>query len=130
MTIAAFPMVEKAVRQVIEAGMPEAVGKTGGDPGFEPGDEFFVWISLIPGGSTSEIDGQWYIDIDVLAPSYAKAMQVSLDLEPVLLARRHVTETMRLDSTFQNEAPSERPWDDDAIFRVNAVYVFTARRTG
>lgn len=129
MTIAAFPMVEKAVRQVIEAGMPDAVGKTGGDPGYESGDDFFIWISLIPGGSTTEIDGQWYVDIDVLAPSYAKAMRVALDLEPVLLARRHVTPTMRLDSTTQNEAPSERPWDDDAVYRVGAVYVLTARRT-
>lgn len=125
----AFAMVEKAVRQVIETGMPAAVGKTGGDPGYEAGDDFFIWISLI-GGQTDEINGQWSLDVDVLAPSYGAAMQTALDLEPVLLARRHVTETMRLDNTFQNESPSERPWADESVYRVGAIYSFTARREG
>lgn len=129
MTINPFPMVEMALKELIEAEYEAADGKVGGDLAYAAGDDLYVWIGLIPGGGTTEIDGQWIVDIDVFAPTYGEAMTHSLALEAVLLVRRHVTSVMRLDNTYQNEAPSERPWDDDSAYRVGATYVFTARRT-
>lgn len=124
-----FGMVEKAVKQVIEAGKPDLAGKVGGDLAYT-GEDQYVYIGLIPGGSADEVDGEWYVDIDVFGRSYSAAMRTALDLETVLLKRRHVTEEMRLDRTYQNEGPSERPWDDEAVYRIGATYVFTARRSG
>jgi hypothetical protein len=129
MTVQPFPMVEMAVKELIEALYPAAVGKVGGDLAYESGDDLYVFIGLI-GGSTTQVDGQWVVDIDTFAPSYAAAMQASLDLEALLIGPRHVTSVMRLDNTYQNEGPVERPWDDDTVFRVGATYAFTARRTG
>lgn len=124
-----FKMVERAIQQHLEANVPDAQDRVGGDPGYEPGDDFWIWISLL-GGRTDEINGLWTVDVDVLARSYALAMDISLLAEAALLSRRIVTPTMRLDRSFQNEAPSERPWGDDSVYRVGAVYVFSARRTG
>lgn len=128
MTAKPFAMVEMAVKEIVERYEP-AQGNVGGDLSYA-GKDLYVWIGLVPGGSTTEIDGEWTVDIDVFAPSYGAAMQAALDLEPVLLARRHVTATMRLDGTYQNEGPAERPWDDETVFRIGATYTFTARRTG
>lgn len=124
-----FAMVEKAVREFVETSYEPARGHVGGDPSYEPGDPLFVWLSLI-GGSTDEIYGDWSLDVDVLGSSYAGAMQAALDLEALLIGSGHVTSIMRIDNCIQNEAPSERPWDDDSAFRIGAVYTFTARRTG
>lgn len=125
-----FPMIEKAVRALIETKYPEADGKTGGDLSYTAGDGFYVWIGLVPGGGSTEVDGEWIVDIDVFADSYGEAMGRALMLETLLIGARHVTEVMRLDNIYQNEAPSERPWDDEQVFRVGAVYTVTARRSG
>lgn len=126
-----FPIVEKAIKQYIESAYPVALGKTGGDPSFDSGADLYVWISLVPGGGrTDEIYGQWTYDIDVFAPDYVTAMGHALNLEALLVGPRHVTPTLILDNTYQNEAPSERPWDDETMVRIGATYVSTARRPG
>lgn len=125
-----FPMIEKALRSLIETKYPEADGKVGGDLSYAPGSGFRVWIGLVPGGGATEIDGEWIVDIDVFADSYTEAMGRALMLETLLIGARHVTETMRLDNVYQNETPTERPWDDEQAFRVGAVYTVTARRSG
>lgn len=122
-----FPMIEMALKELIEAKYEPAEGHTGGDLSYS-GEELYVWLGLVPGGSSDEIEGDWIVDVDCFAPSYAAAMQAALDLEAVLLVRRHVTSTMRLDNTYQNASPAERPWDDETAFRVGATYTFTARR--
>ena len=125
-----FGMVEKAVKEVVESGYAVANGKVGGDPSYVAGQDIYVWISLVPGGTNDEVEGDWVVDIDVFAPSYGEAMTHALALEPVLLRRSHRTTEMRLDRTFQNQSPAERPWDADGVARVGATYVFTARRSG
>lgn len=128
MTIQAFPMVEMALKELIQAKYAASVNKVGGDLSYN-GGSLYVWIGLI-GGSTTEIDGQWVVDIDCFAPTYAAAMQHALNLEAVLLAGRHATSLMVLDNVYQNQSPAERPWDDDSAYRLGATYVFTARRSG
>lgn len=125
-----FPMIEKALRELIQEKYPAAVGKVGGAPSYVSGDDLYVWISLIPGGTTTEVDGDWAVDVDVFGPSYVSAMTHALALEAVLLERRHVTSIMRLDNTFVNSSPAERPWDDESVFRIGATYSFSARRSG
>lgn len=129
MTVNPFPLVEKAVKELVEAKYPAAVGKVGGDLSYTPDQDFYVWIGLIPGGQTTEVDGTWIVDLDVFSTSYSDAMTRALAIEALLIGPRHVTATMRLDNCYQNAAPSDRPWDDDTVYRVGATYVFTARRT-
>jgi hypothetical protein len=123
-----FPMVELAVKELIETNYPAAVNNIGGDMSYD-GDPLYVMITLT-GGSSDLVDGEWILDIDCFAPTYTDARHHALLLEPILLGPRHVTSTMRLDNCYQNETPTERPWDVEDQFRVGATYVFTARRTG
>lgn len=127
----AFPMIERALRELIETLMPEADGKVGGSLSYDGMTDFYIWLGLVPGGSATETDGEWVVDIDVFDTAYGRAMDRALALEPLLLKRGgHRTSTMRIDSVYQNEGPAERPWDDDTVFRVGATYVLTARRSG
>lgn len=128
MTINPFPLVERAVKELIEAKYEPAVDKVGGDLSYVPGSGLYVWIGLIPGGSADEIEGEWILDIDVFGDAYGPAMTHALAIEAALVGPRHVTSVMRLDNCYQNQGPAERPWDDDSVFRIGATYVFTARR--
>jgi len=122
-------MVEKALRELVEAKYVPAAGNVGGDPSFDPATvDLFVEITLIH-GQTDQIDGEWTVDVDTYGRSYNTAMGHALGLEAALIGPRHVTSVMRLDNVYQNEAPSERPWDDDGVFKIGATYVMTARRT-
>ena len=123
-----FPLVEKAVKELIETKYPAAANNIGGDLAYD-GDELYVYINLMT-GSSDQLGGEWVLDIDCFAPSYIEARQHALLIESVLLGPRHVTSTMRLDNCTQNESPVERPWNVEDQFRVGATYVFTARRTG
>lgn len=123
-----FPLVELALIELITSQYPAAVGNIGGDLAYD-GGPLYVQISLV-GGSTDQVYGEWILDVDCFAPSYIEARQHSLLLEAILIGPRHMTSTMRLDNCYQNEAPTERPWDVEAQSRVGATYVFTARRTG
>lgn len=122
-----FGMVEMAVKELIEAKYEPAQGNVGGDLAYT-GKPLYVWISLIPGGATDEVYGQWVLDIDVFAPAYGEAMNHALALEAALLGPRHRTSVMLLDQCYQNEGPAERPWDDETTFRIGSTYVFTGRR--
>lgn len=126
MTVNPFPMVEMAVKELIETYEP-AEGKTGGDLSYD-GVGLYFWLALVPGGSTDRLEGTWNVDIDVFAPTYGEAMQAALDLEAVLIGPRKVTSVLRLDNVYQNVGPAERPWGDENAFRVGATYIFTARR--
>lgn len=130
MTTTPFGMVEKAVKELIEAKYAPAADHTGGDLAYNGTDDLYVWISLVPGGGTDEINGEWIVDIDCFSTTYGKAMGHALALEALLIGSRHITETMRLDNCYQNSYPAERPWDDDSSYRVGGTYVFTARRRG
>lgn len=125
-----FPMIEKAVKALIETRYAEADGKVIGDLSYQRGDGFAVWIAIVPGGTSDQIEGEWVVDVDVFADSYTDAMGRSLMLESHLIGARHVTEVMRIDNVYQNEAPAERPWEAEDVYRVGATYTFTARRSG
>lgn len=125
-----FALVERALKELIEAKYEPARGKVGGDPSYVTGQDLFVWVALVPGGATDQVYGDWTVDIDVLAPTYGGAMTAALDLEAALVGPRHVTSVMRLDNCYQNEGPAPRPWDDETVYRIGATYVFTARRSG
>lgn len=123
-----FPMVERAVKELIESVYTPAADSVGGDLSYD-GAGLYVWLGLVPGGQTTQIEGLWVVDIDCFDQSYGAAMDHALALEALLVDRNHATSTMRLDRCTQNAAPTERPWDDETVFRVGATYTFTARRT-
>ena len=125
-------MIEKALRELIDTKMEDVSREQiGGDLSYDAvTDPFYIWIGLVT-GSTTAVDGQWVIDIDVFDNDYTQAMDRALALEAILLARGgHWTSLMRLDNVTQNEAPVSRPWDDENAYRVGATYSFTARRSG
>lgn len=130
MTVTPFPMVELAAKDLLEAKVDDATGKVGGDLSYDGVADFYIWFGLVPGGRTDEIYGEWILDIDVFSKSYATSMNKCLEIESKLIGSRHATDTLRIDTVTQNEAPFERPWDDDTVYRVGATYVFTARRSG
>lgn len=127
-----FPMIERAVKALLETQF-DITDDThvGGDLSYDASDDYYIWIGIVPGGRSSEIDGTWVIDIDVFDSHYSQAMDLCLQIEAFLLrSGGHRTPTMRLDNVYQNEGPAERPWDDESAFRIGATYVFTARRSG
>lgn len=124
----AFPLIEQAVKELIETKYPAADGKVGGDLSYDQGEGLYVWLGLVPGGSTDQIEGLWVLDIDCFGDDYSTVMTHALALEAALIGPRHVTSVLRLDNCYQNQAPAERPWDDDRVYRIGAIYTFTARR--
>jgi len=126
-----FPMIEVALKQLLERDLAGAEGKVGGDLSYDGVADFYVWIGLVPGGASNALEGTWIVDIDVFSKGYGVSMNKALAIESVLLKPGgHRTSTMRIDSASQNTGPADRPWDDDSVFRVGATYVFTARRSG
>lgn len=126
-----FPLVERAVVELLETKIPALNGRVDGKLAYEPEQGIYVYIGLIPGGGrTDEVEGQWSLDLDVFAPHYVTAMKMALDIEAAIVGPRHATSTMVIDQCLQNEAPSPSPWNDDRASRVGAIYVFTARRSG
>lgn len=129
MTVA-FGLIEVAVKQILERDLVGAAGKIGGDLSYDGSSDFYVWLGLVPGGSSDQIAGDFVMDIDVFAGDYRSAMSKALAIEALLVGRHHRSDEMRIDRCLENIGPAERPWDDDNVFRVGATYVFTARRTG
>lgn len=127
---APFGLIEKAVSDLIEERYPLAANRTGGVLSHNRGEGLYVWLGLVS-GATDQRFGEWIIDIDVFHDGYGLAMKAALDIEAALLSRgRSAGPEMRIDTITQNEAPVERAWDDEEVFRIGASYVFTARRSG
>lgn len=125
-----FPMIEKVIKDLITAKMPEAASLIGGDLSYDATDDFYIWLGLVS-GSTDDLAGEWIIDIDVFDSHYSQAMERALALEAILVKRGgHRTTNLIIDRVFQNEVPVSRPWDDENAFRVGATYTFVARRSG
>lgn len=128
-TPAPFPMMEKALKELLARKMGVALDSVGGDLSYDAStDDFYIWLGLV-GGSTNEVSGLWTVDIDVFDNHYSQAMTRALAIESMLLRRGgHRTTFMILDNVSQNEAPMERPWEDDNAYRIGATYTFVARR--
>lgn len=129
MTIAPFAMIERAVKEMVEARHPAAAGKVGGDLSYS-GTGLYVWLGLIPGaGFANQTSGEWSLDLDVFETSYAAAMEAALAIEAALLPGRFQGTQMNIDIV-TGGGPAEVPWEDEGVYRVSAVYTFSARRSG
>jgi len=127
---APFPMIERALVELLESGFGAPEGTVGGDLSYDAStDDYYLWIGLVS-GSTDAIYGEWSVDIDVFDNKYGQAMDRALAIEAFLMKPGgHRTSIMLLDSASQNEVPIERPWGDDNAYRIGATYTFTARRS-
>lgn len=127
----AFKPIELTIKALIEARLAGATGRVGGDLSYTADQDFYVWIGLIPGGGSSDrTSGTWTADIDVFGTSYLDSMRRALELEDVLLnARGFRHDGQQIDVVFQSANPHEGFWDDDAVTRISATYVFSARRS-
>jgi hypothetical protein len=127
---APFPPILIAVNEIVAGffGLPPETDKVGGDLSYDGTSDFYVWLGLVTGSATL-LDGSWVVDIDVFGRDYASTVQRALDLEPFLLKRGgHRATGVLVDAVTQNEAPTERFWDDDTVYRIGATYSLTARR--
>lgn len=127
-----FKPIDRTIKALITAKLSGATGKVGADLSYTASQDFYVWIGLIPGASSSDrTSGYWTADIDVFGTDYLETMQRALDLEAILLnARGFRHDGQQIDVVFQSSAPGEIPWDDDKVYRISATYTFSARRAG
>lgn len=133
MIVKPFAPMEKALRAFIQANFapvslnPELVGRD------LPGDVTDIYIRIEKfAGNANRLEGDFVFDVEVFSPSYNRADSVASDLDALLLGYPHRVEledrTVIFDSVGQNKYPSEIPWDDDRVHRLQGTYVITARR--
>lgn len=134
MTVKPFTSVERAVLALFERDYTEVPGdpRVGGNfPGEVAADDYFIEIDKV-GGRSDRFEGDFVLDIGVYSGSYSLAESVAFELEALLLRYPHVVEVdgkkVIFDYVEQNQVPAEAPWDDDAVHRLLATYVITARR--
>lgn len=130
---------ERAVLELFVAGydaMPDdrtqALARVGGNFDYDDSIPWYIRIDKVFSQST-RLEGAFTVDVEVFAPADGNdAESVSNDLEALLLGYPHVVrvddETFIFDRVYQNAGPDDLPWEDEAVTRLGATYVITARR--
>jgi hypothetical protein len=128
----------RAVLQLLLAydGMPEdpdeALARVGSTFDYTPDLPWYIRIDKVF-QRTSRLEGQFTFDIEVFGPAdTSDAESVSSGIEALVLGYPHVVEVdgvkFVFDTVSQNSGPTELPWEDEAVTRLGATYVITARR--
>lgn len=138
-TITKFGSIERAVKaflisaynQLNTLDPAEADALVGGDLRFDTSKPFYIRVDKV-GGVTDRFEGTFIVDVEVFGVNYGETESRSLDIEALLLGYPHVVEVegkmWLFDQVSQNRLPDELPWEDDAVTRLGATYVITARR--
>lgn len=134
-----FGSIERALKALLiatydalaELDPAEADARVGGDLAFRKGDPFYIRLDKV-GGRSDRFEGDFMVDVEVFAVNYSEAESRSLDIEALLLGYPHVVEVdgqkWVFDRVSQSSLPDDLPWEDDAVSRLGATYVITARR--
>lgn len=109
-----------------------SLARVGGNFAYDPPMPWYVRIDSVF-RKTNRLEGDFTFDVEVFAPADGDAAEsVSDDLEALLLGYPHVVEVdeakVIIDTVSQNSGPRELPWEDEAVTRLGATYVITARR--
>lgn len=109
-----------------------ALDRVGSRFDYEPPMPWYVRIDSVF-RKTNRLEGDFTFDVEVFAPADGDAAEsVSDDLEALVLGYPHVVEVdggkVIIDTVSQNSGPRELPWEDEAVTRLGATYVITARR--
>ena len=123
-----FPIIELVVKEILQKEYPGI--SIGGDLSYVDIAPR-IWVSAVQGaGRNDQINGVWFVDIDVFHTSFSKGMTLANDIEALLLGGAHVTSRGVIDRVRQSSPPTEVPWKDDKYYRVACTYSFEARRSG
>lgn len=105
----------------------------GGDYSFD-GDSaqgLYVHIFKVDGVS-DRISGYFTVDLEVFGHDFLTTESHANQLDALVLGYPHVVEAddskWVFDRVTQTAGPQELPWEDDAVTRMGATYVITARR--
>jgi hypothetical protein len=137
-TIQAWGSIELAVKALLTTSYdelialgPDADERVGGDFDFTAGDGWFVRIGLVDSRS-DRFGGSFTFDLETWGDDYLDTQSRANRLDALVLGYPHVVEvdgsTWVFDTVSQNTGPRELPWEDDAVTRLGATYVITARR--
>jgi hypothetical protein len=103
----------------------------GGDYSYNAGDGMYFRIEKTTSNS-DRFGGTFVLDIETWGDDYLGTESRAMDIDALLLGYPHVVEvgaqTWVFDTVSQNTGPQELPWEDDAVSRLGATYVITARR--
>lgn len=139
MTIKPWPSIERGVRNLLLAKYGELAAMdpaaaeqlVGGDDAFDGTQDFYIKIFRV-GGRSDQIGGYFIVDIEVFGTDYLQTDSRLSAIDAVVLGYPHVVEvedrTWVFDSVTQTAGPQALPWEDDAVTRLGATYVITARR--
>jgi len=138
--ITAFGSIERAVKAFLLKAYPPLAAldpaaadlRVGGDLAFEASSmPWYIRIDKV-GGRSDRFEGDFTVDVEVFGVNYLETESHALDLEALFLGYPHVVEVedqkVVFDRVSQNTLPDELPWEDDAVTRLGATYVITARR--
>jgi hypothetical protein len=133
-----YPDVAKAVMLLVESWFPEDFAPIGED--YRTGRVFppnlqdtiaaggaFCRVTDI-GGNDDGLTDHPLIDVDVLAPSFKRARDLSLGIQARLLGYPWRAGSTVIDKVRTAMRPHDVPWDDDNTFRFYSSYTISARR--
>ena len=128
-----FSSIERAMLEIIVRDAEVPREQVGGDFGFDPATmDYYVRIDRVPGGSSTGLQGDFIIEIEVFGQNYGAAESLAFRLEALALGYPHVVEVdgrkTVFDTVSQNAGVADLPWEDDSTYRLGATYVITARR--
>lgn len=117
-------------------GMPDdpelALARVGSTFDFDGTLPWYIRIDKVFSQS-DRLFGSFTVDIEVFAAAETGlADSVASDIEALVLGYPHVVEVdgdkFVFDTVSENSGPNEFPWEDEAVTRLGATYVITARR--
>lgn len=138
-SIKAWPSFERGVKNLLLEHFPDIAdlpvdeqdGRVGGDFAFQSGQGWYIRIGLVTGAS-DRIGGDFVFDLETWGDDFLETESRANRLDALVLGYPHVVEVddrkWVFDSVSQNTGPRELPWGDDAVTRMGATYVITARR--
>jgi hypothetical protein len=137
-TIKAWGSIELAVKTLLTTSYdelvalgPDADARVGGDFDFSTGGGWYIRLGLVDSRS-DRFGGSFTFDLETWGDDYLDSESRANRLDALVLGYPHVVEvdgsTWVFDTVSQNTGPRELPWEDDAVTRLGATYVITARR--
>lgn len=113
--------------------LPEADrdARVGGEFSFATGDGWYFRVELV-NSAADRFEGDFVFDLETWGDAYLDTDSRANRVDALVLGYPHVVEvdghTWVFDKVSQNTGPRDLPWEDDAVTRLGATYVITARR--
>lgn len=136
-SIKPWPSLERGVKNFLVANFGDITeldeadrdARVGGDFAFA--EPFYIRVQLVD-SSSDRVNGTFIFDLETWGFDFLDTESRANRLDALVLGYPHVVEVddqmWVFDTVSQNTGPRELPWEDDAVTRLGATYVITARR--